>query len=184
MEIPVVYRTARLEGPGNADAPNLSGLATFLVLQNVPKRWTAAALLQVAYNFYVLGLPYHLPDPVLHLQAGQRHRTPVGDGGMNQHETDWWVQRRNTHEAFGQVCLPFQDTPDVWTSYVHRIHDPNVSKQNEQVFVPWKRPRSRCPVKPLTHWAIVGGTGTPATGDRRFKPPMGHGGRIGFRSGT
>ncbi|CAK9039256.1 unnamed protein product [Durusdinium trenchii] len=26
---------------------------------------------QVAYNFYVLGLPYHLPDPVLHLQAAE-----------------------------------------------------------------------------------------------------------------
>ena len=26
---------------------------------------------QVAYNFYILGLPYHLPDPVLHLQAGE-----------------------------------------------------------------------------------------------------------------
>ena len=23
------------------------------------------------YNFYILGLPYHLPDPVLHLQAKQ-----------------------------------------------------------------------------------------------------------------
>eukprot|EP00435_Cladocopium_sp_Y103_P038065 s1080_g10.t1 len=26
---------------------------------------------QVAYNFYILGLPYHLPDPVLHLQASE-----------------------------------------------------------------------------------------------------------------
>ena len=30
-----------------------------------------SAVAQVAYNFYILGLPYHLPDPVLHLQAKQ-----------------------------------------------------------------------------------------------------------------
>ena len=35
-----------------------------------------SAVAQVAYNFYILGLPYHLPDPVLHLQAKQ-HRPVV-----------------------------------------------------------------------------------------------------------
>ena len=49
-----------------------------------------SAVAQVAYNFYILGLPYHLPDPVLHLQAEQPCRA-LFEAASGGDSIFWWV---------------------------------------------------------------------------------------------